>query len=60
MNPTGIIDDSKTVEKPLKRYSPVFGSSDSKKGLFKIDHNSRDGNLVHRSFPDEEANGVGT
>ncbi|NLL12613.1 MAG: hypothetical protein GX267_04345 [Fibrobacter sp.] len=59
---TGIIDDSKkTVEKAIKK---VFASLWTLRGFeerdyFKIDHNSAAmAILVHRSFPDEEANGV--
>lgn len=59
---TGVIDDSKnTVEKAIKK---VFSSLWTLRGFeerdyFKIDHNSAAmAILVHRSFPDEEANGV--
>lgn len=59
---TGIIGDSrKTVEKAIKK---VFASLWTLRGFeerdyFKIDHNSAAmAILVHRSFPDEEANGV--
>ncbi len=59
---TGIIGDSKkTVEKAIKK---VFASLWTLRGFeerdyFKIDHNSAAmAILVHRSFPEEEANGV--
>lgn len=59
---TGVLGDpQKTVEKAIKK---VFASLWTLRGFeerefFKIDHNSAAmAILVHRSFPDEEANGV--